>query len=467
MNIEDPKGLKPGEDRCPGPSVQDILEQDTRSVPDVLRKQAYSYVGSDDLAVERYFSKEFHDLEVEHVWKKTWQMACREEEIPEIGDHVVYDICGLSLIVTRTAEDEIKAYHNACLHRARKLRTESGSVTQFRCPYHGWTWDVSGELAEIPCRWDFPHITAENGKLPEAEVGTWGGFVFVNMDPDCVSLAEYLGDLPDQFKGWALEDTYTAAHVKKRMPANWKVCAEAFIESYHVIDTHPQIMPHCADANTQYDNFEGEHFNRMITPMAVPSPHLGKVADQETVDAMARTSGRQAPGQSGLECPEDTTARVFMADIAREYQSEATGRDYSETTDSEMLDAIQYFVFPNFFPWGGLSPNIVYRFRPDGNNPESALVEIMLLQRYDKSKPKPQPVPVHEMTDDQVWADAAELGGLGAVFDQDMSNIPYVQEGLHIAAAAKGAVSLGNYQESRVRDLHRNLDRYIYGKNSP
>ena len=118
-------------------------------------------------------------------------------------------------------------------------------------------------------------------------------------------------------------------------------------------------------------------------------------------------------------------------------------------------------MFPNFFPWGGFSPNIIYRFRPDGNNPESAIVEIMILHRVDASKPRPAPVPVHIMTDDQVWADAKELGGLGAVFDQDMSNIPFVQEGLHATTIGKNAVSVGNYQESRIRDLHRNLERYI------
>ena len=401
-------------------------------------------------------------------------MACREEEIPEVGDHVVYDIADLSLIVTRTAPDEIKAYHNFCLHRLRKLRTEDGSSDSFRCPYHGWTWGIDGSIQEIPCRWDFPHINEENGRLIEAKVGTWGGFVFVNMDPDCESLESYLGDLPEHFKRWRFDECYKAVHVKKKMAANWKVCAEAFIESYHVIDTHPQIMPHTADANTQYDNYEGEHFNRMITPMGVPSPHLGDIEQQAIIDAMLNTRGpsvargadeaTNTPVGSNnppIELPEGVTAREFLADVSRKSLSDASGYDYSDCSDSEMLDAIQYFVFPNFFPWGGFSPNIIYRFRPDGNNPESAIVEIMILHRVDPSQPNPPPVPVHEMPDDGLWADATELGGLGAVFDQDMLNIPYVQQGARISSATKAAASIGNFQESRMRDLHRNLERYI------
>ncbi len=461
MNIEYPKGVKQGEARCDAPSTQDILDRDTREIPRVLREQGYTYVGSDDIPAERYFSQDWHNQEVEKVWKKVWQMACREEEIPEVGDHIVYDNVGMSYIVTRTALDEIKAFVNSCLHRGRKLRTEDGSSTSFRCPYHGWTWDVTGEIAEIPCRWDFPHVNEENGRLPEARVGTWGGFVFINPDPDCEPLESYLGDLVQHFERWKLEDCYKAVHVKKRMAANWKVCAEAFIESYHVIDTHPQIMPHCADANTQYDNFDGQHFNRMITTMGVPSPHLTDCSDQDTVDAMTNTQGRQVGAVGQLEVPEGMSARAFMAEVARQRCTELTGVDHADKTDSEMLDAIQYFVFPNFFPWGGFSPNIIYRFRPDGQNPESAIVEIMILHRCDPDKPRPAPVPVHEMTDDEDWADAPELGGLGAVFDQDMSNIPFVQEGLHATMMGKGALSLGDYQESRVRDLHRNLERYL------
>jgi len=477
MNIENPKGLKPGEARCESETVQDILDGDTRPIPEVLREQNYAYVGSDDIPAERYYSRDWHDLEVEHVWKKVWQMACREEGIPEVGDYVVYDVAGLSLIVTRTGKDEIKAYHNFCLHRLRKLRTEDGSVDQFRCSYHGWTWNVDGSIKEIPCDWDFPHINEDNGNLIEAKTGTWGGFVFVNMDPDCEPLETYLGALPEHFKRWRFDECYKAVHVKKKMAANWKICAEAFIESYHVIDTHPQIMPHTADANTQYDNYDGEHFNRMITPMGVPSPHLDEISEQQIIDAMMGTRGpavargadniaeEQAsePASTAplLAVPSNQTARQFLADISRNSLQDATGYDYSDCSDSEMLDAIQYFVFPNFFPWGGFSPNVIYRFRPDGNNPESAIVEIMILHRVDPSQPKPPPVPVHEMPDDGDWADAEELGGLGAVFDQDMINIPHVQAGARISSATKAAASIGNFQESRIRDLHRNLERYI------
>ena len=159
--------------RRPGPSVQDVFESDTNPAPDLMRVESpASGQSSDDISIERYFSKEWHDREVEKIWRKTWQLACRLEEIPNVGDHVVYEIVHDSLIVVRTAPDEIKAYINSCLHRGTLLRTEGGCVKQFRCPFHGFTWSLAGKLTSIPQDWDFPHVDKTKMSLPEARVGS-------------------------------------------------------------------------------------------------------------------------------------------------------------------------------------------------------------------------------------------------------------------------------------------------------
>jgi phenylpropionate dioxygenase-like ring-hydroxylating dioxygenase large terminal subunit len=93
---------------------------------------------------DQYTSQAFHALEVEKVWKKSWQMACREEEIPEVGDHQIYEVASLSILVVRAAEDEIRAFHNVCLHRSRKIKQHAGRSEMLRCPFHGWTWNLDG-----------------------------------------------------------------------------------------------------------------------------------------------------------------------------------------------------------------------------------------------------------------------------------------------------------------------------------
>ncbi|MDA0338330.1 MAG: aromatic ring-hydroxylating dioxygenase subunit alpha [Proteobacteria bacterium] len=466
MNIENPKNMKPGEARSNGPTVQDYLNQEKVPVPEVLRRDVNVHVTTADLDTSRWTSRDFAEQEMEKMWTKVWQFACREEHIPEVGDHIVYDIGDTSFIVVRVGDDDVRAYYNACLHRGTQLRAsgESGNVPQFRCPFHGFTWNLDGTLKEIPCDWDFPHIDQDNFDLPQARAETWGGFVFITMDDDAEPLLDYLGDIVDEFKGWDFENKYIMNHIGKRVDMNWKVGVEAFIESFHVIATHPQIMPSTGDANTQYDVDPGQNYNRMITAMAVPSPHLGEgVPEQKIVDAMTGRSYRLGMEPDGMEVPEGMTAREFMADMRKGMISQTHKKDYSASTTSEMLDAIQYWVFPNFFPWGGHGTNIVYRFRPDGDNPDSALMEVFILSDYDISGPRPEPAAFRLLGEDEEWIVASdEIGGLAAVFQQDMANMPRVQKGMKTLARNKG-VTLANYQESRVRHLHVKLDEYING----
>ncbi len=449
--------------RCPAPAVQDYLKSDSRPVPEVLTQKSDAYLGSADLARERYFSPEFHRLEVEKMWKKVWQMACREEDIPNTGDHVVYDIAGESILVVRSAPDSIRAFYNVCLHRGRLLKNCDGSSQTLRCPFHAFTWRLDGTLKEIPCRWDFPHVKDEDLRLPEVKTGIWNGFVFINLDPGCESLESYLGKLPGHFRNWDLSARYKSAHVGKVIPANWKVCAEAFMESYHVIATHPQILSSTADANTQYDVWPDQpHWNRMITVMGVSSPHLGEAwSDERVFDAMLDEYGKTLGSKLTMKIPPDKTARAAMGSMLRGSVAGAFG-ERMEISDSELLDAIQYFVFPNFFPWGGqYFQNFIYRFRPNGNDPDSALMELMLLTPFRKNGDRPKAAKYRLLGPDEPWSAAKEIGVLGPVFDQDMSNLPYIQKGLH---AMKKDVTLGNYQEIRIRHLHQTLDRYIYGR---
>ena len=82
------------------------------SVPEYLTTQTYAFLGDDKIPYSRYTSREFHEREIEHMWPRTWQWACREEHLPEVGDYVVYDVGPYSAIVMRTPGGEIKAYRN-------------------------------------------------------------------------------------------------------------------------------------------------------------------------------------------------------------------------------------------------------------------------------------------------------------------------------------------------------------------
>ncbi|MGB1142021.1 MAG: aromatic ring-hydroxylating oxygenase subunit alpha, partial [Halioglobus sp.] len=312
--------------RSPGPSYQDLLDQETNPVPDCLRENTNPYLGSSNIAVSRYLSREFHELEVEHVWKRTWQAVCRDTEISQPGDTFVYDIARFSIIVTRQADGSLKAFQNACLHRGRQLVDENGNYEKFRCPYHAFTWGIEGDFKWAPCKWDFDHVSDDQLALPECQVDTWGGWVFINMDPEAHSLQDYLGILPAHFERWQPENAYKMVHVEKVIPCNWKVGWEAFIESYHAIATHPQILAYTEDADTQYDVW-GDHISRTITALGVPSFHLKEVSDQDVCDAMFGVSAMVARPDHA-ELPEGMSAREYIA--------QRNSEEFSKNHDREL-----------------------------------------------------------------------------------------------------------------------------------
>ncbi len=225
------KTLKPGEARYPDePSTQDIIARDKMAAPPWVCSESYEFLGDEDISTDRYIDAEYARREYDTLWKKTWQFACREEHIPEVGDYQVYDLGRYSFIITRVAEDDIRAYYNACLHRGTMLRApgSEGCTNEFKCPFHGWSWNLDGTNKHVLCDWDFPHVDKDKFSLPQARVERLGGFVFINMDDEAPSLAEYLGpQAMSHIEAWKLEDRYVHCHVAKTIPANWKLTMEA------------------------------------------------------------------------------------------------------------------------------------------------------------------------------------------------------------------------------------------------
>ena len=453
----------PGAARCPGISVQDLLNRDSRRVPDYLFAQSYEFLGDEDIPYARYTSPAFFKREIEQMWPRVWQWACREEHIPEPGDYYVYDIGPYSVIIQRTEAGKIKAFRNSCMHRGTQLKPSfsDGSANQIRCPYHGWSWDLDGNLKSFPCEWDFPHVDPAKFRLAEVQADTWGGFVFVNLDLNAIPLREYLDPLPDHIDSSIFADRYVAMHVQKELDCNWKIASEAFLEAYHVMETHSQLMRAHGDANTQYDIY-GDHVNRLINVAGVPSMfHKEELSEQEILDFFL--VGDRSDVGDKLTVQEGGSARQVMAQFFRELVEEQTGSNLSDTCDSEIVDSIAYFVFPNQQFFSGISFPIVYRFRPLGMDHNRALFDLLIM------KPRPKDGAAFETAEPvriSVQQSYTEVPGMdptvGHVFDQDTGNMAAAQKGA-MTAAIKGA-TLANYQEIRIRHMHRTLDKYLAGK---
>ena len=440
------------EARSPGISYQELLDTDTRSVPDVLRLESPRYLGSDDIDVARYTARAWHDLEAERLWPRVWQFACRESDIPEVGDHIIYEIVRSSYVVIRTAPGTIQAYPNACLHRGRQLKDHDGNCQEIRCPFHGFAWNLDGTLKDVPARWDFDHVRDEEFSLPECSVDTWAGFVMINPDSNAQPLEQFLGEIIEQFGAWDLANRYTQAHVAKVIHANWKVAQEAFCEALHVGATHPQILPYLADTNSQVDIWD--NFARVLTAGGSPSPRLDWTPTQDQM--MRSMTDTRHDEESPLPVGEHESMRAVGASASRDRWRPAVGDRVDDMSDAEMMDSIDYTVFPNFHPWGAFN-RIVYRFRPNGDDHRSSIMECLFLAPFQGQRPAN--VPIHFLNETETFLDAPELGMLGKVFNQDLFNMPRVQQGLE--TTHKPGVTLANYQESKVRWLHHKLTSWI------
>jgi phenylpropionate dioxygenase-like ring-hydroxylating dioxygenase large terminal subunit len=443
---------EPGLARSPGLSYQQLLDTDTHEVPKVLREESPRFMGDHDISIDRYISREWFEREKERLWGRVWQFACREEHIPNPGDYTIYDIVGQSFVIVRGEDGTIRAFPNACLHRGRQLKQYSGHCSEIRCPFHGFAWHLDGSLQDVPAHWDLPHVTEDGFHLPEIKVGTWAGFVFINPDPDAEPLMDFIGGLADHFERWNLTDRFVQTHVAKVIRANWKIAQEAFCEAFHVNATHPQILPYIGDTNSQVDVWDT--FSRVITPAATPSPLLSWEPDQETILRYALDV--RVDEDLFLSIKEGETARMAMADATRNRWRPIVGELIDQWSDAEMVDNLDYTLFPNFHPWGAFN-RIVYRFRPNGDDHRSAIMEVFFMAPFKGERPPPSPV--QWLGVDEPWTSCEPLGYLAKVFEQDTFNMERVQLGLE--STRKPGMTLANYQESKVRWLHQTLDEWM------
>lgn len=450
------------------PLVPDLLKQDPSSNEALVADGNYTPEGV-VIDVSRYISADFAEIEKEKVWKKSWQYAARVEDIPNVGDRTEYSVSGLSCFMVRGADGGIRAYLNSCPHRGTKLCVGFASSNEVVCPFHGWKWNLDGEIKSIPSEWDFQNHEKSDVGLSEIKCEIWQGYIFINFNNDAKPLDKYLGVLKEHFLTLPQSNRVTVARVKKTIKANWKVAMEAFLESYHTIETHPQLLSTLADASTKYDIWdEGESsVSRLYSPMAIPSPHLGDDVDLgNCADDYAESM--KIPGLEAMDFvlnkDSQLAPRAQLAEWRRKIFKDVLGVDVGSVPDAALLDAIQYWMFPNFCPWYGEGGPIAYQFLPVKDKTDECVMEVRLLAPLPEGAPLP-PVPVQTeylSVTDSFREKALSFGSLAMVFDQDMINIPRIQEGLENSYnLGRSKVRLAEYQEQRITYFHEVLERWV------
>ena len=501
-----------------------MLDADTHAenINPALRRNAPMPAGPSLIPVARYTDRRYHELEKERLWSRVWQVAAHEDDFEHVGDVVPYDITTMSFLVVKTGEDEYKAYYNACLHRGRKLREERAkSLQELRCPFHGWAWNLDGSLKQVPCAYDFAGLDRNEESLPEVNVGRWGRFIFINPDPGAAPLEDHLGDLGEHFTLLPYEKRFKQAHVAKVIRANWKTVQEAFMESYHVLMTHPQILTGGAhDLCTKYDAFgnysraircgaleteglpswepyEGENgstclrhplngwiYERIdegVVQVTTPKGLTGKFStdakwlEGELTDANPHMclwaagcqlqSGGPQPRARDISMDEDLQQklgelppRVLQSEMQRRVLKDVVPSIADGIPDVELHSSLYFTVFPNWHPWGSFNL-INYRFRPNGDNHEECIMECMYLAPIPENGEYEPAREIHWLDVDEDWTNAPELGMLTKIFNQDLRNLPYVYQGMKVTA--REHLRVGDYNELKLRHFHELYSKWV------
>jgi Rieske 2Fe-2S family protein len=192
-----------------------------------------------------YYDRAQYARELEAIWYRDWVCVGRTEDLPEAGDWFLAEVGDERIVVTRDREGRPRAFHNTCRHRGSALctaprgRFAGGRIT---CPYHGWSYALSGELIATP-KMELPSdFRREDYSLYGVPVVAWGGFLFVNLDEQSPgTLAEFLGDEARNVERWPLAGLVSVRREVTTLACNWKVFWENYSECYHCPGIHPEL----------------------------------------------------------------------------------------------------------------------------------------------------------------------------------------------------------------------------------
>jgi nitrite reductase/ring-hydroxylating ferredoxin subunit len=429
--------------------------------------------------VEAFLSPDYARAEADRLWAKVWQHAGRVEEIPEPGDYITYEVGEDSILIVRTAAGVIKAYHNVCPHRGRRLidtppgeNRACGNRKAFVCGFHGWTYNLDGKNTYVLDKEDWKGVLDEKRtSLCEVKVETWGGWLFINMDPNAVSLREYLEPAAGILDPFEFEKMRYKWRQWVIFDCNWKTALEAFMEPYHVAGTHPQLLKY-----GQYYAYSAAHGLHGVSGFDERDPSL-KMKQSSTItraglgsDARVSTyelqnevyttvnnasttetlvnAAKRLLDELPAGTPPDQVIKHWLASARAD--DAARGVIWPTITPQQMSDAgLAWHVFPNMSILQGITFALCYRARPYGGDPHKCIFESYAIERFPEGR-EPKTNWVYAEPTGEKW---------GSVLAQDFSNMAAVQKGMR--SRAFSGPQPNPHQERKVTNFHRNLAKYM------
>jgi len=251
------------------PTLQEILASYNASAP---LSEAYT------LPAAWYTDARVADLELRNIFSRTWQAIGRTDQVEKPGQYITAAVAGEPVVAVRGSDLKLRAFFNVCRHHAMTVMNEPcGTAQHMRCPYHGWTYNLEGELRGMT---EFEGVQnfdrAKNGLVP-VRVDTWEKFAFVNLDPEAAPLEEFLGTLVERARPLGFSGLNFVERRSYTLDCNWKVYIDNYLDGgYHVPHMHKGL-----NSVLDYANYTIENVDRLCiqsSPVTVDASSEAKAA---------------------------------------------------------------------------------------------------------------------------------------------------------------------------------------------
>ncbi|KUO55411.1 MAG: 2Fe-2S ferredoxin [Sphingomonadales bacterium BRH_c42] len=243
-----------------------------------------------------YRDPEFHALELERIFRPSWQVVCHVSDIAGEGDWHTLDYCGESVIVVRGRDGVLRAFTNVCRHRGSRIVDGSqGCAKKLVCPYHAWTYDLDGRLSGVPDAASYPTLDRAKAGLAPVDMEVWRGFIFVRLEnDDGPSVTEMMAPYEAMVEPYRLGELKALGRVTLRpRQVNWKNVGDNYSDGLHIPVAHPGLTrlfgkSYGIEAERHVDRMWGDMIDRdsanwselMYQRLLPPVPHLPEASQR-------------------------------------------------------------------------------------------------------------------------------------------------------------------------------------------
>ena len=348
----------------------------------------------------RYTDPEFLALEWEFLWKKSWLYACHADELPEKGSFILWTKTRSPILIIRGADDVVRAFYNTCRHRGGPLVKQANGKIDGRmvCGYHGWSYDLKGDLVALRDKRDFVNLDMSCKSLVPVQCDRIGNWIFINEDPSAEPLHEHLGIIPSQLEQFQPDDIRLVHSKGYDVDCNIKVLMDAFLEVYHLSSIHQNTVDRFLDHRGTVITLWPRGHSLMVTPN-----RRADWVDPGTVGM------KEIPSVTEIPAKHNASYNLYPSVVSPMASTGMPFLTFWPTSDSTMRIECHWFA-PD---WGSREP-------------------------------------------DELWE--TRIDNFERILYEDTQFAPQIQESVE-SPGFKG-ISL-NYQERRIYHWHEELDRRI------